>query len=295
MNSLFAYVLGLALCSGCASNVEVTRTVSPAEASRARGFSPVSLVRGDEKIPLPAGARIEAGRVVLPMEKGVRVHKLGPNDVIEEDAEGRIVAVKRGGEILARFRPGTAVSPENSDEVRGEAPDAVADTLPLGPKDQIEMRGSFGPDEPIPGGGRVESNRSTGLLLAGITVFALGYLPAAYVGVASSRAPDRTLLVPAAGPWINLAGRGACQPPPGSELLPVDPCVEETASRVALVVSGGVQGIGAVLTAFGLSSRSEVVYDRRSGGKDSQARVARRSHTLVPVFMGSGAHLFGQF
>ncbi len=59
---------------------------------------------------------------------------------------------------VTRFVPGTAVSPDGSDEVRGQIDGDAA--IALRQTDAIEMRGRFAPREEIPGGGRVESTRS---------------------------------------------------------------------------------------------------------------------------------------
>jgi hypothetical protein len=49
-------------------------------------------------------------------------NKIAPGDVLEQDAAGRIVAVRSAGNppVVTRFVPGTAVSPEGSDDVRGQ-------------------------------------------------------------------------------------------------------------------------------------------------------------------------------
>jgi len=133
------------------------------------------------------------------------------------------------------------------------------ETIPLFASDGIEMRGEVAPGEYVPGGGRVVSKRATGALVDGAILLAMGWLPAAYVGLRSHRLEDRVLVAPVVGPWIDWAGRDACVTPAHQPLLSVDPCIEETASRVALVASGVIQGLGAVLMAVGLPSRAEVL------------------------------------
>lgn len=280
-----------ALSFGCAGNLEVTRTYTPTQAaSMPQGkLVPVAVIRGAQRIPLPATARIEGNRVVLPAG---HVHKLAPGDVIEKDDEGRIIGVRTAGNREIHFVPGTAVSPADADDVRGQLTEADA-SLDLTQSDRIELRGSFAPDAAVPGGGHVESSQSTGLLVAGIVVFALGYLPSVVVGLESNRSDDRVLLVPAAGPWIDLAMRPKCVPPPGSAALPVDPCLEESASRWALVAGGGLQLVGTLLGAFGLPSSTTVV----GQDKGVPTATAKPTFSFVPTTNahGSGAALVGTF
>ena len=277
------------------TNVDVTRVLTPhdaANAARAQ-LRPVAVLRGGQRIALPADARLEGGRVVLP--KGIHVHKLGRGDVIETDDDGRIVGVRTGGDppIELHFVPGTAVSPSDSDEVRGQLVADAHSAIELGPTDRVEMRGSFAPDAAIPGGAHVESTRSTGLLIAGIVVMSLGYLPSAYIGLVSPRSADRILLLPAAGPWIDLANRPKCTPPPGSDALPIDPCTEETASRWALIAGGGLQAVGFVLGAFGLPTRTELV----EPSHDKGVAATKTTFSVLPTANahGSGVMVVGTF
>jgi hypothetical protein len=293
--AIFACALAVAPAGalGCAGNVEVTRTYTPQAAAELHDtkLEPVAIVRGADRIPLPPGARVAGDRVVVPAHDGEYVHKLAPGDVLETDEQGRIVAVRSSSDppVVTRFEPGTASSPNDSDVVRGVLEGTAKGeprTIPLQPSDGVVMHGSFAPDEQVPGGGRVKSSRSTDLLVAGILVSLLGYAPAAYAGVASHRPADRVLLVPYAGPWIDLAGRDKCVPPAGSQMLPIDPCIGETAARAALVVGGAVQGLGAVLVLVGLAGRSQLVTDedRGVGHAPPKPHVA-----VVPTIDGAAA------
>jgi len=284
----------MAVCAiGCAENVEVTRAFTPDEIARGANGSlqPVAIVRGNERTPLPAGAKIQPGKVTVDRGRGVYVHKLGPNDVIETDDAGRIVAV-RSGSGVTRFVPGTASSPEGSDDVRGQLEEPTV-TIPLAADDKIEARGSVAPDEPIPGGGRVLTTRKTSMLASGIILTTLGYLPTAYVGVASPRSGDRVLLAPVAGPWIDFAGRDKCVPPAGTQNLPVDPCIGETANRVGLVISGIVQSFGGLLVLIALPSSSYV----DTTGDRGVAKNVKPTWTVVPTAnaYGGGASVVGAF
>jgi hypothetical protein len=130
-------------------------------------------------------------------------------------------------------------------------------TLALQSTDGVVMHGIVAPDESIPGGGRVESSRRSGVLAAGVIVMVLAYAPTAYIGATS--ASDRTLLVPVAGPWIDLGRRPGCVEPQTTVPLPVDPCIADKAARAALVTSGSLQGLAALMTFVGLPSTARVV------------------------------------
>ena len=282
---------------GCGGSVDVTRAYSPADAQRLdrTRLTPTAIVRGPSRIAIPANASIEPTRIVLPQTSGEHVHKLAPGDVIETDDQGRIIAVRSGATppVVTRFVPGTASSPDGSDEVRGQLA-STSSTIALQPGDKIEMHGSFASEEAVPGGGVVETKRSTSALVSGIVLLGLAYAPSAYVGVTSSRGGDRVLLVPVLGPWIDFAGRAKCVAPAGSDQLPIDPCIGETASRVGLVISGIVESVGGLLIVVSLPSKTQVVYDRDHG-------VARATTKPRVVFVptatphGGGAAAIGTF
>lgn len=82
------------------------------------------------------------------------------------------------------------------------------------------------------------------LIMSGVVVFGLAYLPAVAVGSASGLDADRTLFVPLAGPWIDLVQRPGCSGA-GSA------CNGETTNKVLLVTDGVFQAIGAVTTLSG--------------------------------------------
>jgi hypothetical protein len=273
---------GLLLASaGCAGPVEVARIYTPdaAEQLQREKMVAVAVVRGGDRVALPRGARIEDHKVVLPH---AHVHKLAPGDVIEQDELGRIVAVRSAGDppIVTHFVPGTARSPSTSDEVRGELADDGA-AIVLADGDGVEMRGRLSPDESVSGVGRVESTRATGALVGGLVLLALSYAPSAYVGAQASSDHDRTLEIPVAGPWMDLAQRPACVPPVTQFKSPIDPCIMETGARIALVTSGSLQGLGALLTLWGLPSRSHLVE-----GDDGGAARAKPHVAFVPTLTG---------
>jgi hypothetical protein len=264
-----AGLTALAALTGCSSTVDVTRYATPPNAVRLvrdGKLAPRAVMRDGERLPMATDAVLAADKVTIPVAHDVYVHHLGSGDVIELDAEDRISAVRMATNppTWIRFMPGTAVSPEGTAEVRGKlAQGEVA--VPLRPTDKIELSGTFSDGDKVPGGGHVESTRSMPALLAGSIILGLAYLPTAYFGAASSRKGDRILLLPVFGPWIDLLGRDKCVPPSGSEALPVDPCIEETANRVALVGSGLAQALGGFLFALGLPSHTVFVEDAPKG------------------------------
>jgi hypothetical protein len=81
----------------------------------------------------------------------------------------------------------------------------------------------------------IEPSRT--LLRSGIWVLGLSYVPAIVVATESSRTEDKKLYVPVAGPWIDLANRGAC---------PANAHCNETSNRVLIVIDGIFQGFGAL-------------------------------------------------
>jgi hypothetical protein len=150
--------------------------------------------------------------------------------------------------------------------------------IPLVRTDGVVMHGFVAPDESVPGGGHIESSRHTGALAAGLIVLTLAYAPSAYVGATGTA--DRALLVPVAGPWIDLSRRPACVAPQTPVPLPVDPCLVDKAARTALVTSGALQGLAAALMLVGLPSQARLV--------DGDKGIA-----VVPT--AGGASLTGRF
>lgn len=283
-------LVALGVLVGCGGSVDVTRVYSPADAARAdrTKLEPLAVVRDGTRIPIPPGAKIEADRVVL--GAGEHVHKLGPNDVIVTDSEGRIVAVRTPGNppTVTQFVPGTATSPEGSDFVRGQLAGAQPG-IDLRPTDRIEMHGQFETDDKVPGGGVVETNRSTGAIVGGVLLLATSYVPSAYVGATSTYKGDRVLLAPVVGPWFDYASRPKCQPPQGVQ-LPVDPCTPESLAKIGLITAGIAQGLGALVLSLALPSTTTVVYDR-----DRATARARTKPSVHVVPTGNGAAIIGQF
>jgi hypothetical protein len=261
-------------------------TVQDAMAIKSTRLVPVAIARDGERIPIGAHALISTKEVRWEA-RGQFEHTLEEGDVLLTDDHDKITGLRTRAGTTYNFAPGTGRSPEGSDKVTG-ALAGEPKVVTLTPRDRIILEGAFGPGENVPGGGHVESKRSTEFLVLGLIVFGLGYAPAAYVGAASSLGADRALLVPVLGPWIDLASRPKCVPPPGSEILPVDPCSVETASKIGVITAGVVEALGTVFLLIGLPTHSVFEHDSIAGGP---------SWKIVPTPMvgGGGAAALGTF
>jgi hypothetical protein len=103
----------------------------------------------------------------------------------------------------------------------------------------------------------------------GVGIFGLSYLPMVAVGASSGLGADRSLLIPIAGPWIDLTQRPGCAP--GTS------CTEATTDKVLLVVDGVFQAIGAITTVSGFLRPSHTTTTVRS----AQGPVVRISPTQI--------------
>ncbi len=282
---------------GLLSTVDVTRVVSQEQAARFSGgkLMPSAIVHADgSRVPLSSDSTIAGGRVSIPKSHGNFVVHVGANDVIQVDIDDRITGVRRGDGSVVSFVPGSAFSPEGSDEVRGHL--AGGDSaIDLAPADRIEVSGTLEDGDRAEGIGHVETSRFTFALVFGGIVTALSYAPAAVVGVESSRKGDRTLLLPIFGPWIDLLGRDKCITPPQiatDTSVPTDPCVAETANRVGIVVTGVGQTLGAVLFFIGLPAHGELIEDDPGHGHPAAKQKSPVfSWTIAPIDMPHGAGL----
>jgi hypothetical protein len=71
--------------------------------------------------------------------------------------------------------------------------------------------------------------------------------------------------------------------------------VDESVGKAALIIGGGLQAVGFVFSAVGLSSRTEVVEPERDRGV--RAASSKATWTIVPTAnaRGSGAAIVGTF
>jgi hypothetical protein len=285
--SFFGVSAIAALVFGCSPSVDVTRVVSQDQAARVSGkLAPSAIVHADgSRTELTPDTTIVNGRAVIPKSHGLFIVHVGPNDVIQVDVDDRITGVRSADGHVVSFVPGSAFSPEGSDEVRGRL--AGGDSaIDLAATDRVEVSGSLVPDDHVEGIGRVESSRYTFALVFGGIVTALAYAPAAVVGAESSRQGDRVLFLPLFGPWIDLAGRSTCITPPQvatDTAVPTDPCVAETANRVGIVVSGVAQAIGGALFVIGLPEHAELIEDEPGRSKAAKRKSPGFSWALAPL------------
>ncbi|CAN5501297.1 hypothetical protein BH09MYX1_BH09MYX1_22960 [soil metagenome] len=258
---LVASVLGLV--TGCSNTVEGLKVVSPSEALDWRGskLAPVAIIRGDGRAELPAGAHVTANAMKIP-RPGVFEYHLDPGETVQSDTAGRIVAIQSGTR-LTRFIPGTAT--RSGDDVSGELVDHE-ETVELLKDDRIELAGTLTVGDELPYGGRVERQTANGAIAAGVASFIMSYAPSAFVAATSSLPQDRWLFAPVIGPWIDLGTRPTCVPNEAiAAVSPIDPCLPETLAKGAMVASGVLQGLGAILTVVGLPSGARAEYgDRRT-------------------------------
>jgi hypothetical protein len=84
-----------------------------------------------------------------------------------------------------------------------------------------------------------ENVPNRGLIVSGAVLLGATYSVSTLVGFTSSEPADRALLVPVAGPWMDLADRPGCSDNNQG-------CNGETAARVLLVADGVGQALGAL-------------------------------------------------
>jgi len=129
-------------------------------------------------------------------------------------------------------------------------------------------------DQPVTTG----PNRA--LLHSGIWILGLSYVPAVIVAAESNRAGDKSLYIPVAGPWMDLATRSRCPP---------NLVCNETANKVLIVVDGIFQGIGAldIVGAFIFPETRTVTV---SASERGETRVSSLSLRVLPAKVSAGAY-----
>jgi hypothetical protein len=285
----FIGVSAIAAFSGaCSPTVDVTRVVSQEQAARYAGskMMPSAIVHANgSRTELTPDTTIVNGRAVVPKSHGLFVVHVGPNDVIQVDSDDRITGVRSADGHVVAFVPGTAFSPEGSDEVRGHL--AGGDSaIDLATTDHVEVHGTLEPDDRVENIGHVESSRNTYALVFGTIVSVGSYVPTAGVAFESSRTADRVLLVPILGPWIDLLGRNKCTTPPQvatDTAVPTDPCLIETSNRVGIVISGVAQAIGGALLLLGLPGHAELIEDEPGHSKSAKRKSPGFSWSIAPL------------
>ena len=159
---------------GCAGDVQVTRLLTPAEATKMRTsrLRAVAVARDGERLPIGAASQI-SDKEVRWEARGRFKHTLEEGDVLETDDKDHVTGLRTRGGTKYTFAPGTGRSPAGTDLVTGVLA-GEPKTITLLPRDRIVLEGSFAPGEAVPGGGRIETRRSTEMLVLGIIVLGLG-------------------------------------------------------------------------------------------------------------------------
>lgn len=134
------------------------------------------------------------------------------------------------------------------------------------------------------------------LLPVGIATLAFSYLPSVGVGLVSDHKGDTNLIIPLAGPWIDLASRGCdgfTLPGPNGpfQLSDGQYCGTSGVERAALIADGIAQGIGAltIVGAFLIPQRRTVLV----GDAKAPAILSMRPSSFGG--RGAGAVLVGSF
>jgi hypothetical protein len=104
------------------------------------------------------------------------------------------------------------------------------------------------------------------MIETGLANFAFAYIPVVVVGATSGLAADRNLLVPLAGPWIDLTQRPACSP--------ASTCSTESSAKALLVFDGVFQAIGAFTVVGGFLITHETPAVRGTASSRPALRVS---------------------
>ncbi len=124
---------------------------------------------------------------------------------------------------------------------------------------------------------------SRAMLFSGIGTFGISYGAAAIIGSASSLDADHRMVVPIAGPWMALSGRGGCGV--GTPRT----CDAATTDKVLIITDGVFQALGALLVVESFLN-PETVTTTRAEATPPRVQVA-------PTFGANGYGLaaFGNF
>jgi hypothetical protein len=120
------------------------------------------------------------------------------------------------------------------------------------------------------------------LLVGGLSIVAVSYIPAVAVAATSEHAGDDHLYVPLAGPWMDLADRGGCTP---------NSCEEEAVYKGMLITAGVAHAVG-----VGLIVSSFLVPEEHT--RRTAAAPKPNKPMVLPAQMGkagAGLTVVGQF
>lgn len=149
--------------------------------------------------------------------------------------------------------------------------------------------------EPPPPGYVFDEEMRRGPLIGGLITLGVPYLIGLLVASQENYSNKKGyLLIPAVGPWLTLLARdSSCDP-----TLPISDCVEDSASRFALVLSGILQTGGAVITASGIfNTRKRYMLKLEEGPPPSTPTVMPPQVSVLPRAMrqGFGFDVVGRF
>jgi hypothetical protein len=121
------------------------------------------------------------------------------------------------------------------------------------------------------------------LIGTGFFLFGASYIPVAVIAGTSAHQGDSHLYVPVAGPWLDMADRGPCNPRTAA-------CDNEMSNKVGLAVSGVFQGLGVLCVMSGFIFPEERTVTTMAAHKPSvHFRLARLGRG------GYGISAFGEF
>jgi hypothetical protein len=120
------------------------------------------------------------------------------------------------------------------------------------------------------------------LLWTGVFTAGVPYVASAVVGAESGYTPDRSIFIPFAGPWVDLAQRSGCP-------IAAASCNGETADKVLLVADGIFQGIGAITIV------SAFLFPERSAWRARRAAAREIHFSPLTLRQGGGLTAFGTF
>jgi hypothetical protein len=121
------------------------------------------------------------------------------------------------------------------------------------------------------------SGPSMAMVGSGVVIFGLSYVPAVVVGSSSGLDADRTMLVPLAGPWLDLTQRPGCS---GSGSA----CNGENTDKILLITDGVFQAIGALTILGGFLTPAHETTTVQA------TKLEEPTWHITPASVGAGAY-----
>jgi hypothetical protein len=139
-------------------------------------------------------------------------------------------------------------------------------------------------NEPAPNGGTVPTERAIVgpnaiLLASGFVTLGVPYATSIIVASQSTHDGDKSLYVPVAGPFLDLANRGSC------DGIGEATCATETGYKVLLIADGLLQTVGVVelMTAVLIPERRTVVASRMRAMVLGPTRLGRAGYGVTAM------------